>query len=115
MTNKIFLDELLTEEQLDRVAGGTFEQLETDRKFFVKLGYDMFTKTVKDLYDAHGVDFTYNTDDNNTYKINYGKHPHLAAMGLVLKKRNYPGFNGNWTDLNYVKSFMKEHFGITNF
>ncbi|MBE8952020.1 MAG: hypothetical protein SR1Q7_02610 [Quinella sp. 1Q7] len=64
-----------------------------------------------------GIEFTAKNGDND-YKIltsdgEFTKHPHWAALGLVLKRKNYPGFNGNRTDSNYIHSFLKENFDLS--
>ena len=118
MTNEILKDEILSAEQLGLVAGGTAAENRVDVAFFHRLGYDMTSTSIKDAYNENGVSFFGSTNSNNCYslKINgqWCKHPHFAALGYVLSRRKYPGFNGSWTDSNYVKAFIKDNFGINN-
>ena len=115
MTNEILKDEVLSAEQLDMVAGGSHTQTTLDSGFFKQLGYNMDKVSVENAFADNGVKFEDN-HGNNGYTFYVGgqwcKHPHFAALGYVLSKRKYPGFNGSWTDSKYVGSFMKKHFGI---
>lgn len=122
MVNVIFINEMLTDEQLDGVSGGYVPMLpsrDIDVVFFEQLGYSMFgINTVGNAYAEYGIQYT-NNPLGNYYKLKVNgewcKHPHWAVMGYVLSKKNYPGFTGKWTDGGYVQSFIKEHFGIKNF
>ena len=118
MTNEFLKDELLSAEQLDTVSGGNSKQDRIDNHFFWKLGYDIddSTECLKELFNIYGVEYTSHWSDND-YKINGNKYPHWAALGYVLSKHSdwgYNNFNGSWTDANYVKSFIKDNFGINN-
>lgn len=118
MTIEFFKDEMLSAEQLDLVAGGSDIQNAEDVLFFYELGYDAGSTELKDAFAANGVKFS-DRSDNNSYKILMGngewtQHPHWAALGYILSKRQYPGFNGSWTNSYYVKSFIKDYFGINN-
>ena len=118
MTTEFLTNEMLSAEQLDLVAGGSDIQNAEDVLFFYELGYDVGSTELKDAFAKNGVKFS-DSYDNNSYKILTGngewtQHPHWAALGYILSKRNYPGFNGIWTDANYVKSFIKDNFGINN-
>ena len=120
MTREIFKDEMLSAEQLDMVAGGTFAEQLVDAGFFQHLGYNMAREEFKDVFADNGVKFEEGYDKSNSYKILTGdgewtQHPHWAVLGYILSKRKYPGFNGSWTDSKYVGAFMKEHFGISDF
>ena len=118
MTYKI---ETLTMEQLDLVAGGSSAQTDTDKGFFKKLGYNMNAVTVEDAFRDNGIMFNDSCFGDNDYVIfmkssgEWCLHPHWAALGLVLARSKYPGFNGNWTDGKYVQSFLKEHFHVQSF
>ena len=83
----------------------------------MQLDYDVAKVKIEDAFAANGVHFTYHSENvkSNDYRINGAKHPHWAALGYILSRRNYPGFTGKWTDSKYVSSFMKEHFHITDF
>ena len=124
MTDEIRKDELLNDEQLDQVSGGTWDESAVDEKFFKKLGYNMNKITIEDAFNANGIKFTQGIGSNgyeffvkdpDGFNATWVKHPHFAALGRVLERRRYPGFTGSWTDAGYVKSFLKEHFGITDF
>lgn len=72
---------------------------------------------VEDIFLSCGVKYSA-LNGNNSYKIltadgEWVKHPRWAVLGRILQRKNYPGFNGNWTDLNYVKPFLKNNFDIT--
>ena len=116
MTNKILKEEMLSAEQLGLVAGGTAAENRVDVVFFHRLGYDMTRTGIDTAYSENGVNYVGDARYSNYYslKVNgeWCKHPHFAALGYVLAKRNYPGFNGNWTDANYVKSFLADKFNI---
>ena len=120
MTNEIFKDEILSDEQLDLVNGGTWGETQVDKGFFVKVGYDLLTLSIHNAFEENGVRcsvFKGKGNFSNDYRIKINgewcKHPHFAALGYVLAQRHYPGFNGKWTDSKYVHSFLKEHFGRT--
>ena len=108
--------EILTMEQLESVSGGSWSETKVDTAFLMQLDYSITnTITIKKAFAENGIDFeNYPSPLNNDYSIKGQKYPHWAALGYVLKKRNYAGFNGNWTDSNYTKSFLKEHFHIRN-
>lgn len=111
-------DEKLTDEQLEFVSGGSLWELNIDKSFFSKLGYNMDKTSVENAFASVGIEFCAK-NGNNDYKIltsdgEFTRHPHWAALGLVLKRKNYPGFNGNWTDSNYVHSFLKDNFDLTD-
>ena len=112
------MTELLTMEQLDFVSGGNGTQDAADKKFFRQLGYNMDKLGLTDAFLDNGIDFTNNYPYGNYYKIclkdkGWNCHPQWAVLGYILKTREYPGFNGSWTDENYTKTFLKENFGIT--
>ena len=85
---------------------------------FKQLGYNMDKVSVENAFADNGVKFEDN-HGNNGYTFYVGgewkRHPHFAALGYVLSKRHYPGFNGSWTDSKFVGAFMKENFGISDF
>ena len=118
MTNEILKDEMLGAEQLDLVVGGNNRETFMDAAFLQRLRYNVAgTDKIKDAYSANGVKYFYDDFVKNSYDLKvdgeWTLHPQWAVMGYVLAKRNYPGFNGNWTDSNYVHSFLKENFNIT--
>ena len=118
MTNKILKDEMLSEEQLGLVAGGTAAENRVDVAFFHRLGYDMTRTGIAAAYIENGVNYFGNSNSSNYYSLKvkgeWCKHPHFAALGYVLAQRHYPGFNGSWTNSYYVKAFLKDYFGINN-
>lgn len=110
--------ELLSDEDLEQVAGGNAGETRVDIAFFQQLGYDMSKINVSSAYNDNGVQFSERLGDNN-YKLlksdGWTSHPHWAAMGYVLAKKNYPGFNGEWWNADTTIPFLKEHFHISNF
>ena len=73
--------EILNDEQLDQVAGGTQSQTDADALFFNKLGFPAgSTNSVREFYDYYGVQFRGNTGSDNEYKVNGKTVSHLAAM-----------------------------------
>ncbi|MBR3497611.1 MAG: hypothetical protein IKO05_01300 [Selenomonadaceae bacterium] len=116
MTNKILKEEMLSAEQLGLVAGGTAAENRVDVAFFHRLGYDMTRTSINTAYIENGVSYFGDGYYTNRYHLKMNgewcKHPHFAALGYVLAQRKYPGFNGNWTDANYVKSFLADKFNI---
>ena len=115
MANEIFKDEILSEEELDQVAGGNTAQDTLDEHFFWILGYDTDNNSLDELFAQNGVKYNFRSSDNE-YKIKvkggWANHPHWAALGYVLSKRGYPGFDGDWTDASYVKPFLDKNFGL---
>ncbi len=112
-------NEILNMKQLDLVSGGNRAQTGADRLFFQKLGYNINKVHPEDAFAGNGVKCRIPNDYyDNEYQIltdgEWTKYPHWAALGYVLAKNHYSGFNGSWTDSNYVHSFLKENLGITN-
>ena len=109
----------MSDEQLEEVAGGSVEQKKVDIAFFQQLGYNMARTEVEDAYGDNGVKFDFNCSGDNSYRLlksdGWTKHPHWAAMGYVLARKNYPGFDGQWWNIDSVKPFLKEHFHISDF
>ena len=109
-----YADEKLSDDELEQVVGGSFEQRNKDAAFFRALGRECSGSdiTVTNLFCEYGVKFYFNLGDN-TYKFqgaySYACHPRHAALGYVLAKMNYPGYNGQWWDLNYTRNFIREH------
>ena len=95
MTNEIFKEEILTDEQLNLVVGGTYDETQLDKDFFTKvLGYNLLGLNVHNAFKENGVMCTAYTGKwgvSNDYKIKvngeWQKHPHWAALGYVLSKR----------------------------
>ena len=114
MTNEIFKNEMMSNEQLEQVAGGSNSQTEVDRVFLKKLGFPTGGKDgVRDVYNYYGVQFRGYTSDDNEYKVNGNKVSQVAAMGYVLKRGSYTRFDSSrWADEDYVKSFLEYHFKI---
>lgn len=118
MTDEIRKDELLTEEQLNEVSGGTNREDRIDRRFFFHLGYrdarEAGSSAIENMFLAEGIKYDDGGDYSNTYKIltadGWCAHPQWAALGYILAQRRYPGFNGNWTDKACVTGFLKKEF-----
>lgn len=80
--NKILKDELLDDEQLDQVAGGTYAETFDDMDFFTKYCGVPFTgsaskkrETLRDLFAANGIKIKdhggiFNDEANEYYLIN---------------------------------------------
>ncbi|MBR5913284.1 MAG: hypothetical protein IKZ58_02815 [Selenomonadaceae bacterium] len=115
---KIKNEEVMSEEELEQVAGGSYSQTEVDKKFFRQLGYDMTSISVRQAYEANGVKFSGQGIGDNEYQIEkpggWTDHPHWAAMAYVLAQRHYPGFDGKWWE-GSAQDFIKFHFNIKNF
>ena len=90
MTNKILKDEMLSEEQLGLVAGGTAAENRVDVAFFHRLGYDMTRTGIAAAYIENGVNYFGNSNSSNYYSLKvkgeWCKHPHFVALGYVLSK-----------------------------
>ena len=119
MADEKFANELMSDDELGQVAGGSESQSRVDRIFFRHFGYDTEKVSLKNMFFDNGIKFSDNYGGND-YRIltsdgEFTKHPHWAALGYVLKQRNYPGFNGNRTDEAYVKPFLLSNFGIDKF
>lgn len=116
MTNEIFMDEILTEEQLDVVSGGIFLENRVDNAFLTKFGYKMNKIDLETIFRVNGVKFTYNVHGKNDYLIKeeggWTQVTHYEALGYILNRYDYPGFTGAWNDEDNVKSFLKTNFGI---
>ena len=116
MTKDIFKDEILNDEQLDQVSGGTYREHRIDKEFFLTLGYrdaaGASYSTIKDMYLANGIRYENDGKFSNTYKIltadGWCAHPQWAVLGYILAQRHYPGFNGKWTDHDYVAGFLRK-------
>jgi len=113
---KILQEEKLSEEQLEQVAGGSTRQTDKDRRFFNLLGIQCITPgNAEGAFGKYGVDFRPCLSADNEYIFKgangYAHHPRHAALGYVLAKMNYPGYNGKWWDLNYTRDFIRGHFG----
>ena len=106
---KILAEEMLTDEQLEQVAGGTWTQTGNDRNFFKKL--DVNKKSVGECWAKFGIDFKSQAGDN-IYKIGDKNYSQAEAYGLVLSKTQYPGFIGDGSDETYTKEFVKSHFDL---
>ena len=108
-------NEILTIEQLESVSGGSAGENKVDIAFFIQLDYNITdSKSFKKAFKDNGIEFENFSEQNNEYSINGQKYPHWAALGYILKRKNYPGFNGSWTDSKYVHSFLKDHFHISD-
>jgi len=116
MTNEIFKDEILSAEQLNEVSSGSYEALVGDDALLQLLcSCGLFDNAT---WKPHGWRFTYSRDDNNTYqywdksKSDWQKMPRWYALGDLLAKANYWGFDKSKKgDGGYVKSFLTSHFG----
>lgn len=116
MAEDKFADEMLTDDELDGVVGGTHGELDKDRAFFsAVLGVDTYRgyETISREFAKHGVTYSFDAWGDNTYRMDGGdgnsnqKHPRLAALGLVLAKMNYPGYDGNWRNCAATENFIR--------
>ena len=83
MANEILKDEILSEEDLDNVAGGTVNQTASDSQFLRDIGinekgwgntktsnfFDDVSKVVSDGWSKVGITCTTDKDGDNTYKL----------------------------------------------
>ena len=109
-------EEIISDKELDSVSGGNRAQCRVDIGFFQQLGNDMYDLKIGEAWSKYGVNYTY-SEGGNSYEFSEGNgeiknNPQWAAMGHVLSKINYPGFNGNSSDKNYVCQFLKDNFHI---
>ncbi|MBR6014285.1 MAG: hypothetical protein IK062_10995 [Selenomonadaceae bacterium] len=119
---KILQDEILTDEELDKVAGGTQSEIDVDMAFFRKLGYNV--QSVDDLYSlwyTKGfIYYTPSSSEANQYHYSWSQidigvsyYSHESALGRVLAGAQYPGFDYKKThDKSYVRNFIKTNMGI---
>lgn len=109
MANEIKKEEMLTEEQLEGVAGGTWTQTANDRKFFTAL--KVSAKSVGDCWKKYGIDFASKAGAND-YKTGDTNNSQVKAYGIVLQKLGYEGYTFSPDDAENTKAFVKEKFGI---
>jgi len=109
MTDKILADEVLNDEQLEQVAGGSWTQTANDKNFFKKI--DVKKKSVGECWKEFGISFESKAGDN-IYKVGDTNYSQVGAYGLVLAKSNYPGFIGDGSDEDYTREFVKSHFEL---
>ncbi|MBR3746304.1 MAG: hypothetical protein IKP64_13010 [Selenomonadaceae bacterium] len=99
MTDEIFKDELLTDEQLDNVAGGTGEEMEADYFFMHQLSqqgalkFDTGENPVKEVersWAKFGISvIVHENGAKNEYYNSEGKQiSRMAALDQVLGKTN---------------------------
>ncbi len=113
-----YAEELLSNEQLDQVVGGSNPMLDSwDINFFKTLGMykeGSGSPSAKELFARYGVTVEGGFGENY-YKFqgaySYSRHPRVAALGYVLDKIKYPGYSGEWWKLDYTEQFIKDHFG----
>ena len=111
-----YADEIMSDEELDQVAGGNVGQTVNDICFFKALGV---SGSPDDLFAKYGIDYKCHNKPHdymdNEYVFqgykDYAHHPRVAALGKVLAGMNYPSYNGQWWDLNYTQNFIREHIG----
>lgn len=103
--------EKLSDEQLEQVAGGTAGESRRDVAFFRALISNFDPDEAGRTFRKYGVDRNNWLILDNDYKMGGQKYPREAALGYVLMKMNYPGYNGNWGDIPYTVNFIREHLG----
>ena len=111
--------EKLDDEQLDKVTGGNVYQSLMDERFFMSIGIKMFVDydPKVDPFSMFGVEVTRYGDDLNEYRIigadgKPGKKcQRESALGYVLSKVNYPGYNGKWWDVGNTTNFILNNLG----
>ena len=109
MKDKILREEILEDEQLEQVAGGSWDQTANDRKFFQKLS--VTEKSVGGCWGNFGFTFKSQAGEN-VYKIGDQSYSQAGAYGKVLAETKYPGFIGDGKDEAYTKEFVKQNFGL---
>ncbi len=90
MANEILKDEILNDEQLDGVAGGTFAESAQDCFFFQHIGFDMQKDTInytelERAWARAGIAFVPNNDANEYYQ-NGKQIPRAKALEIAMKK-----------------------------
>ena len=100
MANEIFKDEILTDEQLEQVAGGTGEEIEADYYFMhqlsqqVAIGFDTNANPIRELersWAKFGITAIIHDNDNdrNEYYNSEGKQiSRKEAIDQVLNQTN---------------------------
>lgn len=105
MTNTIFLsEELLNEEQLDKVAGGNRDELALDTQLFNTMGGRFQAYTLEEITDSNvngiaakinslwakaGIQVTYNDFGANSYSVNGQQITRNEAIVKVLDNMGY--------------------------
>mgnify|MGYP006873013818 CR=1 FL=1 len=107
--------EVMSNEELEQVVGGDGNQCIADNRFFEALGVDVVNLIgVEVAFGKYGIRYESNTGwDDNGYVFqganSYAHHPRIAALGKVLAGMNYPGYSGEWWNLDYTKNFIRDH------
>lgn len=110
-----YADEMLSDDELDDVVGGSMSQSYKDQDFFQALGFECENETYKvgELFSKFGVGHQSALFLDNEYKFqgaySYAKHPRIAALGYVLNKMEYPGYSGEWWNLEYTENFIRNN------
>ena len=100
MANEILKDEILSEEDLDNVAGGTVNQTASDSQFLRDIGinekgwgntktsnfFDDVSKVVADGWAKFDITCTTDRDGNNTYNQNGKEITREAAYKYAMKE-----------------------------
>lgn len=119
---KILQDEVMSDEELNQVSGGTQAEIDVDIAFFNKLGYNVPNlDELARLWDIKGfILFIPSKSGANKYLYSYSQTSpslsdwsHESALGAVLAGAKYPGFD--WKkmhDASYVRDFIKTNMGI---
>ena len=90
MTKEILKNEILTEEQLDTVAGGTFEENAKDCFFFREIGFEMPSGTIpypelERAWAKSGIAIVAK-DEANEYYYKGKEIPRAQALEIAMKK-----------------------------
>jgi len=109
MTDKILQEEILSDEQLEQVAGGSWKQTGNDSNFFKQLKLNK--KSVGESWSQFGIEFQ-SLAGENVYKTGEKNYSQVEAYSMVLSKIQYPGFIGDGNNADYTKEFVKNNFGL---
>lgn len=120
MTKEILKDEILSAEQLNAVSDGSVDAVLGDNTLIGRLHYCGLLEWDKANWESQGWRVTKSLDDNNnTYqswnksKSEWQKMPRWYALGDLLTKANYWGFDKSKKgDSGYVIDFIDSHFGV---
>ena len=118
MTNEILKDEMLSAEKLNEVSGGSEGAVLGDAALLCYLCRCGLFDSSEASWRTQGWRVTKRMgDDNNTYqywdksKSDWQKMPRWYALGDLLAKANYWGFDKSKKgDGGYVTSFIRSHF-----
>ena len=107
MTNKILKDEILKDEQLDKIVGGNRDELALDRELFNAMtprrspfeeeitnrNYKQIAAKVGCLWQKFGITMKYNDTGASNYYVDGKWTPRNEAIKTVLFRAGYHDIN----------------------